>query len=69
MRTEAARAFATALAIALATVACGLKGDLYIPPEPEAPPAAEAAPQTESTIEETIEPSTQPAAEEEANDE
>ena len=65
MKTETARAFATALAIALATVACGPKGDLYIPPEPEAPPAAEAAPQTGTTIE----PSTQPAAEEEANDE
>ena len=45
MRTDIARFVATVL-LALTMGACGLKGDLYIPPEPEAPAAAEAPPST-----------------------
>ena len=29
--------------LSLATAGCGLKGDLYLPEEPEQPPAAESA--------------------------
>ena len=59
MRTDIARFFATLL-LALTMGACGLKGDLYIPPEPEAPAAAEAPPATNTAVE----PSTpEPAAE------
>ncbi len=52
--------FVVALLLALTMGACGLKGDLYIPPEPEAPAAAEATTSTDTVVE----PSTpKPAAE------
>jgi predicted small lipoprotein YifL len=34
------RGFACLAALCLALAACGLKGDLYLPPEPAPPPAA-----------------------------
>jgi predicted small lipoprotein YifL len=34
------RGFACLAALCLSLAACGLKGDLYLPPEPAAPPAA-----------------------------
>ena len=60
-----------ALLLALTMGACGLKGDLYIPPEPEAPAAAEAPPSADAAVEpSTPEPAAEKApVEEEATDE
>ena len=70
MRTDMARFIATLL-LTLTIGACGLKGDLYIPPEPEAPAAAEAAPATDTVAEpSTPEPAAEKApVEEEVTDE
>ena len=62
---------ALALLLALTMGACGLKGDLYIPPEPKAPAAPVAPPSTDTVVEpSTPEPAAEKApVEEEVTDE